>query len=132
MAKQKTVVDASIMVKWFVEEVGTDRALAFLDGHEKGEILLVVPDIAFSEVLNALRFTKGKEQNLLKANNMLWKTEMEIERTTSPILEKACRFARTHNLSVYDAIYYAIAVLHSAPLITEDKKLLALPQAQPL
>ena len=43
------VIDASVALKWFVEEDGTQQAAAILDGTE----LLIAPDLIVAEVCNA-------------------------------------------------------------------------------
>ena len=43
------VVDASVALKWFVDEDGSDRAVALLDGDEP----LIAPDLVVAEVCNA-------------------------------------------------------------------------------
>jgi predicted nucleic acid-binding protein len=43
------VIDASVALKWFIDEDGSDRAAALLDGKE----LLIAPDLIVAEVCNA-------------------------------------------------------------------------------
>lgn len=43
------VVDASVAVKWFVEEDGSDRALQLLESGEP----IVAPDLVLAEMVNA-------------------------------------------------------------------------------
>ena len=43
------VIDASVALKWFVEEQGTDQAAALLAGND----LLIAPDLIVAEVANA-------------------------------------------------------------------------------
>ena len=51
------VVDSSVAFKWLsvTGEQGVEEAVAFLDSHENGELLLVAPDILHVELTNALR-----------------------------------------------------------------------------
>ena len=44
------VVDASIVVKWFVEEKWSDEASSLLEA----EVTLIAPELLFAEVSNAL------------------------------------------------------------------------------
>ncbi len=50
------IVDASVILKWFVEEEGTKEALNLKQNHLHGKYTLVIPDIAIYEVGNALRY----------------------------------------------------------------------------
>ena len=60
------VVDASVLVKWFLyqQEADRDRALALRELHISGRSTLHIPELALLEVLNAIRFApKAKEED---------------------------------------------------------------------
>ena len=46
----RAVVDSSVVVKWFVRELGHDQALALLDHQDE----LFAPDVIVSEVIDAV------------------------------------------------------------------------------
>lgn len=123
MARQKTVIDASIIAKWFVDEEGTEEALKLRTDHIEGRILIVVPELLFLEVLNALRYKGASIKKLNEANNALWDIQLRVEKTNIFLLEKANELAIQNNLSLYDAIYLALAIINGSPLITADKEL---------
>ena len=50
------VLDASVILKWFLEEENSEKAITLKDGHSRGEFLVVIPDLAIYEVANALRY----------------------------------------------------------------------------
>jgi len=52
------VVDASIVVKWFVYEEGSDKALEIRDKYISGELKLIAPENINFEVLNALYYKR--------------------------------------------------------------------------
>ena len=132
MAGQKVIVDASVVIKWFAEESGSDRALQLRDQHKDGTLRIVVPELLFLEVLNGLR-NKGAQKTMLqKANRELWELQLQTVPLTVSLVEKAGITALEYQLTVYDALYWCVAVLHGAPLITEDKLLLRLPNAERL
>ncbi|HLC84295.1 MAG TPA: type II toxin-antitoxin system VapC family toxin [Candidatus Nanoarchaeia archaeon] len=58
--------------------------------------------------------------------------QLRVERINRYLLDKAIILARSHNLTLYDAIYAALAQVHGCPLVTEDKQLLAVPNAMAL
>ena len=63
------VVDASVLVKWFLheQEGDRDRALALRDLHISGRSTIYVPQLALLDVLNALRFRpKAKEEDAIE------------------------------------------------------------------
>lgn len=123
MARQKTIVDASIIAKWFIDEEGTESALKLRTDHIEGTILIVVPELLFLEVLNVLRYKGASIKKLNEANNALWDIQLQVEKTNKFILEKANELAIEHNLSLYDSIYLALAIINGSPLITADKEL---------
>ncbi len=123
MAREKKVVDASVVVKWFLDEEGSKEALALREQHITGKITLVVPELLFIEVLNALRYKGGTQKSLAEANRALWNIQLHTERLTSFLLEKASALATTQNLSLYDALYLALALLYGCPLVTADTSL---------
>lgn len=127
MATEKKVVDASILVKWFVHEEDSEKALKLRDDHVEGKYILVVPELAFVEVMNALRY-KGKDvKSLIQANTALWDVQLHVEKLNSFLLEKSMTAALKYNLTVYDAVYVALASVFGVQLITADKELQRVP-----
>ncbi|MGC8578222.1 MAG: hypothetical protein ACP5M7_09575 [Thermoproteota archaeon] len=60
------VVDASVVVKWFVEEENSDKAIKIRDKYIEGEIKLIAPEIITFEVLNALYYKKLFSESEMK------------------------------------------------------------------
>ena len=117
MERQKKVVDASVAAKWFLNEEDTKRALLIRDAHIKEETLIIVPDLLFLEVLNALRYKNSDKELLEKVNKILWDIQLHIERTNEFILEKAVQISIDYNLTIYDALYAAIAQMLAVRLL---------------
>ena len=129
MERQKKVLDASVITKWFTTEENTDKAIALREAHKNGEILIVVPELLFAEVLNSLRYKKSHEHLLEETNKALWEMEFEIIGMTESLLMKAILLAQKHNLTMYDALYVSVAHFHGAPFITADADLAKLPNS---
>ncbi len=74
MERQKKVVDASIVVKWFVKEENSNKALELRNDHKENKHQLIVPGFCFLEVINALRYNKNKisSEDLKCINELLW------------------------------------------------------------
>lgn len=132
MAPEKKVVDASVIVKWFVDEPDSKQAGEIRNAHITGDIRIIVPELTIIEVMNALRYKKINDEQLQEAHRTLWDVQLHIEKTTFFLLEKALVAARKHNLSVYDALYAALAQIYGTVLITTDEALAKLPNAQKL
>lgn len=123
MAGQKKIVDASVLVKCFVHEKGSDAALALWEEHASGKSLIVVPELVFSEILNVLRYKQFDLANLQAANKILWDAQFHVERTSSFLLGRSITLALKHKLSLYDATYLALSEMFGSPLYTSDDQL---------
>ena len=62
------VVDASVVVKWFLhhQEAVADRALALRDLHISGRSTIYIPELALLEVLTAIQFSSKPTKKMAK------------------------------------------------------------------
>ncbi len=127
MEKQTQVLDASVIVKWFINETDSEKAIELWKNHVSGEIKIVVPNLIFSEIINSLRYKGNDEKSLLEINKSLWNSEFIIENVNEQILQNAIIIAKKYDLTIYDSIYVAIAHLNGSSLITADKELFKIP-----
>ena len=127
MAKnQEFVVDASVVTKWFLTELNSDRAVRLRDDFATGRVRLVVPTLLFYEVVNALRFSRVfREADLTLAAKSLSKYRFGIWRPRGRLLESSAALSLKGDLTIYDACYVALAQRRSTKLITEDRELLS-------
>jgi predicted nucleic acid-binding protein len=118
------VVDASVLVKWFVhhQEADRDRALALRELHISGRSTIYIPQLALLEVLNAVRFNPKADQ---EAGEMALETlqDLHLETRAADVnqLRKANTIAWAYKLTVYDALYVALAEQVGYPLMTADE-----------
>lgn len=117
------VLDASVIIKWFQEEEGSDRALVIQQRHERGEDMIVVPALALYEITNVLRYRRLTTEKVETILDILEDLEMGVFSFSSAELKEVLRFARKHDLSVYDAVYAVLAERLGCSLITADQKL---------
>jgi predicted nucleic acid-binding protein len=118
------VVDASVIVKWFLhhQEADRDRALALRDLHISGRSTIYIPRLAFLEVLNAIRFSsKGDEEDGETALEALQDLNLEIKSADVNLLRKANAIAWAYKITIYDGLYVALAEQVGYPLITADQ-----------
>jgi len=120
----KTVLDASVAVKWFTAEPGHTQAKATRDKHIQQEIQLTAPDLLLYELANALRYNKNLTpediKQAVKTINMIGITLIQ---PTETLINKAIDTAIKHNITIYDASYHALAETLETTLITADEKL---------
>jgi predicted nucleic acid-binding protein len=118
------VVDASVLVKWFLhqQEADRDRALALRDLHISGRSTIYIPRLGFLEVLNAIRFSRKADE---EAGEMALETLQDLHLETRPPdfdgLRKANAIAWAYKITIYDALYVALAEQVGYPLITADE-----------
>jgi predicted nucleic acid-binding protein len=115
------VIDASIAIKWVVEEDGTELALA-LRQHAR----LVAPDLIIPECSNILwkkvqRKELSKNEALIAAR-LLQSAEIELIPARA-LMESATRLAIELDHPAYDCIYLALAVEMGCRFVTADQRL---------
>ncbi len=120
------VVDASVAVKWFLPEAGSETALALRRAHLDGRVLLHAPAFLPFEVANALR-----HHPLLGAGPVaaavghLFGVQVRLEPPAPEPLSRAVEVAYRTGLTVYDAAYLALAERLGCTLYTADERQLA-------
>jgi len=116
------VVDASIAIKWIIDEPGTPEALAI-----RRKAKLIAPDLLVAECANILwkkvqRDELSKEEALLAAK-LLQAAEIELLPARS-LLEEATQLAIELNHPAYDCLYLALAIDNKCQFVTADERLL--------
>lgn len=117
------VVDASVAVKWFVEEPGSPAASALL---ARGDVL-VAPELILVETSNtAWKKVKRKEMTPEQGEAMVRAVPLYFDRLVQcgVLIARAYALANRLNHPVYDCLYLALAELESVNLITDDARLL--------
>jgi predicted nucleic acid-binding protein len=118
------VVDASVIVKWFLQnqEADRDRALALRDLHISRRSTIFVPNFVLLEVLNAVRFSpKAMEEDGELALEALQDLHLETKPSEFDLLRKANAIAWAYKITICDALYVALAEQVGYPLITADE-----------
>ena len=115
------VIDASIAIKWVVEEDGTDLALAL-----RQKARLMAPDLIVAECANILwKKVQRKElsnDEALIAARLLQSAEIELVPSRA-LLESATRMAIELDHRAYDCLYVALAVENGCRFVTADERL---------
>lgn len=125
MARKTLVLDASVGVKWLSgdREQNLEQALAIREGHMAEDIEVVVPDLFYYEVINAVAH---KRQIPLEAVGLFARTLFDIALTTVPadsaLMAESSAMARRAGISVYDACYVAVAKRMNVPLVTANPR----------
>lgn len=120
----KYVIDASVVVKWYnqEEEKYVDQALQVFEDFKNGKIFLISPDILYYEFLNALIVGKKiPHEKVQKFFKNLYQLSLVVE-VKKAIFLKACRIAEKHEITIYDAVYAALAKKEKCKLISANPR----------
>lgn len=119
-----SVLDASVVLKWFVDEGSSDKAIQLREEYCAGEREIVVPDLLVLEVANALRYNPDFEIDEIKDSvKTLFDIGIDIITPTCSLLEKAIDLAKSLDATCYDTSYLALAEDLGFEFITADEKL---------
>jgi len=121
---ERVVADASVIVKWFVDEIHSEMARKLRDEYINGSIEIIAPELMPYEVLNALKYTKlfTKEELVMIAKSLTL-YGFRLYPLAGKIAERTVEIAMERDLTIYDASYIALAEDQNAKLYTADKKL---------
>jgi predicted nucleic acid-binding protein len=116
------VIDASIAVKWVVQEHGTAEALVL-----RQKAKLIAPELLIAECANIL-WKKVQRGELLKdeallAARLLQGAEIELLPTRF-LFEAATRMSIEIDHPAYDCLYLALALEKKCQFVTADERLL--------
>ena len=115
------MVDASVLVKWFIQEPGTEAALLLRDDFVAGDVELHAPSHAPFEVLDALRYsTSCTEERCTQAQVALDGYGVRYHALAGETGRRAINLAYAKNLSIYDAAYIALARGLETKVVTAD------------
>ena len=125
MARQTLVLDASVGVKWFsaAGEGHVSEARAILLEYARGDLAVMVPDLFFHEIANALVHKKTlSAEQLSKAMSTLWALGLTTLRVNEDLLKAATQLAREAKITEYDAFYVVAAIENGCPLVTANPR----------
>jgi len=115
------VVDASVGIKWIVEETNSDQAIALIAGRR-----LLVPDLFWVETANALaakvrrlELTRGQARD---AWHDLTRAPLLSRKTTAESVSSAFGLAQDLAHPVYDCLYLALALHEDCRMVTADHR----------
>jgi predicted nucleic acid-binding protein len=113
------VIDASVAIKWVIDEPGTNEALSLLRHR------LYAPDLLAAECANILwKKVRRKELSAEEAElaaRLLQRADIELAPMRA-LLEPATRLAIALDHPAHDCTYLALAESMSCDLVTADRR----------
>jgi predicted nucleic acid-binding protein len=118
------VADASVVLKWIMNEQDTEYALAIREKHVIGESIIAVPDLLFYEIANVLATKISLEKRAARsALRQILALELEMYHFGIEAFIETLETAIQYKITVYDSTYIILAKRLGCPFITADKQL---------
>lgn len=116
------IIDASVAIKWFIPEEGSDAATRFFSKRYQ----MLAPDLITSEIGNII--WKIQRRGLLNTEEAYQVMDdflsMPIEIYDSQhLINSALEIAIETGRTVYDSVYLALAIRIGGIMVTADKRL---------
>jgi predicted nucleic acid-binding protein len=119
------VLDASVAVKWVLDEPGREASLTLLDSYEAGTEDFVAPRTIREEVASALskRFRRGQlALRQAEAAFQFLERRMPVLIDDVDLVGEALNLSLSHQLSLWECLYLALAIRHRCNVITADRR----------
>ena len=122
---KEIIIDANVVVKWFIEENDSDKALYIRDKFIDGKVKLYVPTLLYFEVLNALKYSQlFKPSELDDAGESLENYGFKVITIKNEIRKHMINVAVDYDLSIYDASYLGLSIGLEKMFCTADEKII--------
>jgi len=120
------VIDASVVIKFYVPEILSDRAQEVMSWVADGKLVLLAPDLLYPETGNILwkkqrlhELTPDEVEEIVAAVTSL---PIKIEHSRQ-IMPLSVSIALHSGITVYDAMYVSVARIYETRMITADRRL---------
>jgi len=121
--REEAVIDASVAVKWFSDEEGTADALRLRDEHVAGDSVLLAPDLFIYEMVNALRFKPGfDDEKVGRAISDIFDLQLDLIAPSRELVRRSSESAFRYDITVYDSCYLALGELMGVSIYTSDRR----------
>ena len=124
MADKIYVVDTSAIGAWFIHDEFSPGAERLRDAISAGQVQVSCPDFLLLELANLLIFKHVERSDIATAVQTLTQVNIDFIPLTAINFDLLIELATAHNLTSYDALYFALAEQKEAILLSADKALL--------
>jgi len=128
----KLVLDASVGLKFALNEPGADKARKLQDEFRRGVHEFLAPDVFPAEVGHAL--TRAERKRIIPEGQawMLFADVLDpapVLYPSMPLMARAIELSSQTRTSLYDCLYLVLTEDHGCELVTADTKLVRAFQA---
>jgi predicted nucleic acid-binding protein len=120
----KYVLDASVGIKWVMNEADTPSAVRVWDAFRAQVHELIAPDSFVLEAAHGL--AKAERRGIVPDSEQLWLDLMKdapLLFPAVPLMHRALTIARRARIGVYDCLYVALAEREGCEFLTADDRL---------
>ena len=124
---ERIVADASVIIKFFINELYSKQARSLMEVFVRKEIELLEPPLLLYEVINGVRYSRAKkftESEIKVIIESMVNFDFKWLDINGEIAYLATEISLRYNVSFYDASYVALAKAMGADLYTADNKLI--------
>jgi predicted nucleic acid-binding protein len=125
------VIDASVAIKWLIDEPLSEQAARLLDA----DLPLLAPELIYAEAANALwaiaRRGQIRAADVREALDVLADVPLAVPSSMKQLMAAAASLAGDLDHPVYDCMYLALALQEQRPVITADRRFVAVVQGHP-
>lgn len=117
------VVDCSVLVKLFVPEKGSQDAICWCKNWRNGKIEVFAPELVIAEFANVIwhKVWRKEIDPSIGSSSVADFMKLPIRIVEhGTLIEGAFNMAISHEITVYDALYAALAYKLDATLVTAD------------
>jgi len=116
------VLDTSVAVAWYLEEVFSTSARAWQERLLAGKVVLVVPSLHYWEFANVLRTLVQRRELPEDLAREIYELHIDapLERG-DPDEKVVLHTALQYGATAYDAVYISLCLSRDIPLITAEK-----------
>jgi predicted nucleic acid-binding protein len=120
------IIDASVLIKFFVLEVLSSKAEQLLARVEEGSVKLFAPDLIYAEAGNTLwkkhRLKELTQSEVGKITDLIISIPLKVE-PSKTLFPLAIDIAIAYEFTVYDALYLSMAKIYETEMMTGNRKL---------
>ncbi len=124
---KQAVIDASVALKWYLEdEEYSLKAMGLLERYVSDDLDIIAPFLLEYEVINGLIIAqkRGRVENKKVITAVDGFMDLEIKmKSLSGLYSKVLHFCSVYKCSAYDAAYLALADNEDIPIVTADERL---------